>query len=723
MQRLYTFLSFMVLLLVPMISFGQCSNQITITYYENGVLTSNTVNNGQNGFSASVCPSANAQYVFTGSSTSNGIFTWSRVITKHATNSALDVVEDLSIPTLIPRNTTQSQAVSFTNATTFRLKADADANCSSVNYVYLTVTPTLSLTSNLAAAGICVGGQATLTATGSSNGQYTWSAPGMATVTNTGTLTVSPAATTSYTVTAPTSCGSSSQQLTVPVNALTISPAAPAICAGQTTTLTASYSGAGATYQWFNAADLNTPIGSGPTLPVSPTATTTYQVNASSSDCGALTRRVTVTVAAPTVAVSPNAPVICTGGSTTLTAASNNPGATFSWSPSTGLSATTGASVVASPTANTTYTVTATTDCGTTTSQVAVTVVPAATFGVTPASATVCAGSSTTLTASSNITGATYRWYRTSDLGTVLSTDAAYAASPTTATTYRVITTTSCGSNTRDVSVGVNASPTVSVTPSSTTMARGSSSVLTASGADSYTWSPATGLSATTGSTVTASPEVTTTYTVTGTNSLGCTNSQQVTVTVTRPLPVELISFVAAWGERNPVLTWSTASEKNNAYFEVQRSLDGASFERVGQRAGAGTTTTRTSYQFTDLSLTQVSVRNVYYRLRQVDEDGQSTLSPVRAVQVPAVSQAFTGNVFPNPYSEKVSVRFESFEAGEVNLTVHNVLGQTVLATTAKVAAGTQELALPQAASLKTGVYYLTVQQGKHKQVLKMIHE
>ena len=82
------------------------------------------------------------------------------------------------------------------------------------------------------------------------------------------------------------------------------------------------------------------------------------------------------------------------------------------------------------------------------------------------------------------------------------------------------------------ISVTVNALPTITVTPSAPTICNGSSVVLTASGASTYTWSPSTGLSETTGPTVTANPSSTTTYTVTGTDANGCMNTTTVTVTV-----------------------------------------------------------------------------------------------------------------------------------------------------------------------------------------------
>ncbi len=83
------------------------------------------------------------------------------------------------------------------------------------------------------------------------------------------------------------------------------------------------------------------------------------------------------------------------------------------------------------------------------------------------------------------------------------------------------------------VTVVVNALPTIAVTANSSTIcSSGAGAILTATGGVSYTWSPAIGLSATTGAVVTANPLVTTTYTVTGANSFGCTSISTITITV-----------------------------------------------------------------------------------------------------------------------------------------------------------------------------------------------
>ncbi|WP_160328144.1 GEVED domain-containing protein [Solirubrum puertoriconensis] len=103
-----------------------------------------------------------------------------------------------------------------------------------------------------------------------------------------------------------------------------------------------------------------------------------------------------------------------------------------------------------------------------------------------------------------------------------------------------------------------------------------------------------------------------------------------------RPLPVELIAFDARSQAGGVVRTeWRTASEKQNNRFEVERALDGRTFERIGTVAGRGTTSGPTNYGFTDANAAQLP-RPLYYRLRQVDDDGTSSLSQVRVVAGPS---------------------------------------------------------------------------------------
>jgi hypothetical protein len=109
--------------------------------------------------------------------------------------------------------------------------------------------------------------------------------------------------------------------------------------------------------------------------------------------------------------------------------------------------------------------------------------------------------------------------------------------------TYYVTVTDANGCTaSSSVTVGSNAAPNVTVSPSSPTICTGGSVALSASGANTYTWSPATGLNTTTGATVVATPMSTTTYTVTGVAVNGCSSSATVTVNVVSNPSVTLSS-------------------------------------------------------------------------------------------------------------------------------------------------------------------------------------
>lgn len=94
-------------------------------------------------------------------------------------------------------------------------------------------------------------------------------------------------------------------------------------------------------------------------------------------------------------------------------------------------------------------------------------------------------------------------------------------------------------------------------------------------------------------------------------------------------LPIELISFLGVKDGRNNNLSWNTASELNNDYFTIEKTIDGEQFEIVGIENGAGTV-----MQFSSYTLTDFNVRPIinYYRLKQTDFDGKSAVSDLISI-------------------------------------------------------------------------------------------
>jgi hypothetical protein len=92
-----------------------------------------------------------------------------------------------------------------------------------------------------------------------------------------------------------------------------------------------------------------------------------------------------------------------------------------------------------------------------------------------------------------------------------------------------------------------------------------------------------------------------------------------------QPLPVELVDFKGACINGQVRLEWTTASELNNDYFLVERSMDLSQWEVIGQVDGVGNSVSPINYSFVDES----PAGTAYYRLRQVDLDGTENPHPM----------------------------------------------------------------------------------------------
>ena len=178
---------------------------------------------------------------------------------------------------------------------------------------------------------------------------------------------------------------------------------------------------------------------------------------------------------------------------------------------------------------------------------------------------------------------------------------------------------------------------------------------------------------------------------------------------ITGSLPVQLTAFSATAAPGRAVrLDWATASEVNNNYFEVQRSVDGHSFEVAGRIAGNGSSLQTHAYSFTDATPGVAATH--YYRLRQVDYDGTSTFSPVQVVTLGPGASVLQFAAVPNPItagSLQVQVQYAGSATTPAVLTVRSLLGQTVLAQPVTLQPGTTTLS--PAALLAPGVYWLSL--------------
>ena len=272
----------------------------------------------------------------------------------------------------------------------------------------------------------------------------------------------------------------------------------------------------------------------------------------------------------PAISAQPVDVALCAGNPTSFSVVTAASGVSYQWQQSAngGITWTdiTGANTATYSIASVTNTMNnlkfraqLSTQCANTTSSIATLTVNVATAITSqPTNVTICANNAVTFTASATGAGVTYQWEQSTDGGTTWTaisgaTNATLTLAASAVTTsisnskYRMIATVTTGAcpgslNTDEALLIVNAVPVVTATAPQTTVCSGTSIILTAGGADTYSWTPGGQSSATlniTPTVTTANPGLPNpvTYTVTGTTTAGCVNTQSITITA-NPLPV-----------------------------------------------------------------------------------------------------------------------------------------------------------------------------------------
>ncbi len=414
-----------------------------------------------------------------------------------------------------------------TVTTTYQVAALDAFGCAANAVSIVTVNP-LPIINSSSSGTICSSGTVQLNAVGAA--AYQWSPSIGLSSTNGNSVNATISITTTYTVSGfdvnGCSAGSSVVVSVFPNPIISATASSSILCTSSSAMLTAI---GALNYTWSPSNGLSNTTGS--VVQTTPNNSVTYTViGIDINGCADTTSLNIIVSPAPPITIASTNPVICNGENTTLSATGAN---TFSWSPATGLSTTSGSSVTASPTVTTTYSVVAIDTTGCVANAVSTVVVhPIPIIGVTPISPTLCFGEATSLTANG---ASTYTWSPSTGLSVTVGTYV--TAYPSVTTTYTVIGSTVFGCTAMNsVIVNVSPNPVLSVLANNPIICFGQSAILTASGAQSYIWSPANTLSSSTGSSVNATPNSTTIYTVIGTDANGCSSASN-TPLIVNPNP------------------------------------------------------------------------------------------------------------------------------------------------------------------------------------------
>jgi hypothetical protein len=190
----------------------------------------------------------------------------------------------------------------------------------------------------------------------------------------------------------------------------------------------------------------------------------------------------------------------------------------------------------------------------------------------------------------------------------------------------------------------------------------------------------------------------------------------------TTPLPVELLSFTATALTDEIRLDWITATEISNAGFEIQRATAPPVFDVIGWKDGHGTTSQVHEYVMTDHDV--VKEQTYYYRLKQLDYDGNFDFSETIAARISGAG--LTLAAVPNPFTAGTQVIVSlSKDPPDAKLMLFDALGRMVtLLYEGPLTAGTHTYELkPETRTPSQGIYTLRLLAGDEQMVLKIVQQ
>jgi protocatechuate 3,4-dioxygenase beta subunit len=173
-------------------------------------------------------------------------------------------------------------------------------------------------------------------------------------------------------------------------------------------------------------------------------------------------------------------------------------------------------------------------------------------------------------------------------------------------------------------------------------------------------------------------------------------------------LPALDLKAFATKDENNWVnVSWKTDYESNTSHFEIERSLDAISFEKVATKAASGTTIGTRNYAIKDDISAVQRKEIIYYRIKMIDLDGKSMYSNV--VNVKTIETDAEIMVYPSPFTSNVNVIYQTDNATTLSIRVTDLNGNVVSSKFTEVTAGKNIITFENLSSLSTGIYMIMV--------------
>ena len=182
-------------------------------------------------------------------------------------------------------------------------------------------------------------------------------------------------------------------------------------------------------------------------------------------------------------------------------------------------------------------------------------------------------------------------------------------------------------------------------------------------------------------------------------------------------LPVELTSFTAVVEKGNVVLNWNTATEVNNAGFQIEKlQAKSEKWESIGFVDGHGTTNAPQSYSYSD----KPGSGKYQYRLKQIDRDGKFEYSQTIEATVELPVQFGLSQNYPNPFNPSTVIQYSIASQSNVVLKVYDVLGKEVVTLVNETKQPGSYSAVFNASMLANGVYFYKLDAGQFSDVKRL---
>ena len=191
----------------------------------------------------------------------------------------------------------------------------------------------------------------------------------------------------------------------------------------------------------------------------------------------------------------------------------------------------------------------------------------------------------------------------------------------------------------------------------------------------------------------------------------------------TSTLPVKLSYFEAKKVNDNVKLVWFTSSEINNKGFDVERSIDGKTFETIAFVKGEGNSNSNVMYTSIDENPFVINqVQKLYYRLNQIDFDGKSSFSPIREV---SVNDVFDNeiSIYPNPFTNELNIETLNTENAICTIQVVDISGRILINQTEAVTKGLGTIKLSNTSNLSAGIYMVKISNNGIVKTIKIVKQ